>query len=452
MAVKRKFDLVVIGTGSAASTAASQCRAAGWSVAVVDCRPFGGTCALRGCDPKKVLVGAAAAIDWVRRMDGKGIQKSNARIEWSELMRFKRTFTGPVPAEKERTFAESGIATFHGVAHFTATTELKVGDELLEGRRILVAAGAKPQKLNIPGEQYLTTSEQFLELDSLPKRIVFVGGGYISFEFAHVAVRCEAEVVILHRAERPLERFDPDLVDQLVRKTRRLGVDFQLRSEVTAIEKRNDHLLVCASTEGGNREFQADMVVHGAGRVADIDDLNLSVAGVEAEKRGVKVNEYLQSVSNPAVYAAGDAAASGLPPLTPVAVYEGTISASNLLKGNNRKVGQPPVPSVVFTVPPLAAVGMSEHAAQERHLKFRIHREETSSWYSSRRVAEDCSGFKVLIEESTGRILGAHVLGPEADELINVFVLAIQSGATTDALQEMIFAYPTHGSDVTSIL
>ena len=452
MAVKRKFDLVVIGTGSAASTAASQCRAAGWSVAVVDCRPFGGTCALRGCDPKKVLVGAAAVIDWVRRMDGKGIQRGNARIEWSELMRFKRTFTDPVPVEKEKSFAEAGIATFHGVAHFTGTTELEVGDELLEGRRILVAAGAKPQKLNIPGEQYLTTSEQFLELDSLPKRIVFVGGGYISFEFAHVAVRCGAEVVILHRAERPLERFDPDLVDQLVRKTRRLGVDVQLRSEVKAIEKRDHDFCVSASTEGDKREFQADMVVHGAGRVADIDDLNLSAAGVEAERRGVKANEYLQSVSNPAVYAAGDAAASGLPPLTPVAVYEGMIAASSLLKGNSRKVGQPPVPSVVFTEPPLAAVGMSERAAQERDLRIRVHREETSSWYSSRRVAEDCSGFKVLIEEGTGRVLGAHVLGPEADELINVFALAIQSGATTDALQQTIFAYPTLGSDLTSML
>jgi glutathione reductase (NADPH) len=111
MAVKRKFDLVVIGTGSAASTAASQCRAAGWSVAVVDCRPFGGTCALRGCDPKKVLVGAAALIDWVRRMGGKGIHGNDARIEWSELMRFKRTFTDPVPVEKEKSFAESGIVT-----------------------------------------------------------------------------------------------------------------------------------------------------------------------------------------------------------------------------------------------------------------------------------------------------------------------------------------------------
>jgi glutathione reductase (NADPH) len=452
MPTKRQFDLVVIGTGSAATTGAFKCRAAGWSVAVVDCRPFGGTCALRGCDPKKVLVGAAALIDWVRRMDRKGIHGNNARIGWSELMRFKRTFTDPVHEEREKSFAKAGIDSFHGVARFTDPTQLQVGEEVLEGRRILIAAGAKPQKLNIPGEQYLTTSEQFLELDSLPRRILFVGGGYISFEFAHVSVRCGADVAILHRAERPLERFDADLVEQLVQKTRQLGVDVQLGNKVEAIEKKNDHLRVCASSEGGKREFQADMVVHGAGRVADIDELNLPAAGVESEESGVKVNEYLQSVSNPAVYAAGDAASSGLPPLTPVAVYEGTIAASNLLKGNLTKIRYIPIPTVVFTVPPLAAVGMTEHAAQERDLRFRIHRENTGSWYSSRRVAEDCSGFKVLTEEGTNRVLGAHVLGPEADELINVFALAIQSEMTAETLKQTIFAYPTHGSDVAYML
>jgi len=391
-------------------------------------------------------------MDWVRRMDVKGMRGENARIDWPELMRFKRTFTDPVPEEREKSFAKAGVDSFHGVARFAGPSQLQVGEEIIESRRFLITAGAKPQKLNIPGEQYLTTSEQFLELDSLPRRIAFVGGGYISFEFAHVSVRCGAEVSILHRAERPLEHFDPDLVEQLVQKTRQLGVDVQLRTQVEAVERASDHLLVRVSTEGVQREFQADMVVHGAGRVADVDDLNLSAARVEAEELGVKVNEYLQSVSNPAVYAAGDAAASGSPALTPVAVYEGTIAASNLLEGNRTKIRHIPAPTVVFTVPPLAAVGMSEQAVRKQNLRFRVHRENTSNWYSSRRVGEDCSGFKVLIEDSTGRLLGAHVLGPEADELINVFALAIQSQATAEMLQETIFAYPTHGSDVSYML
>ncbi len=450
--MRKKFDLVVIGTGSAASTAAFKCRAAGWSVAVVDFRPFGGTCALRGCDPKKVLVGAAALIDWIRRMGSKGVRGDKARIEWSELVRFKRTFTDPVPKQREKTFAEAGIETFHGLARFIGVTTVQVGEDALEGRYVLIATGAKPRRLNIPGEEHLTTSEQFLELDSLPRRIVFVGGGYISFEFAHVSVRAGAEVTVLHRAERPLERFDPDLVRQLVQKTRSLGVDLQLCTEVNRIEKTGDQLLVHASTDDSKAEFRADMVVHGAGRVADIDDLNLAAAGVELEKKAVKINEYLQSVSNPAVYAAGDCASSPLPPLTPVAEYEGTIAAANLLKGNHRKVGHIAVPTVVYTVPPLAAVGLSEHAAQQQALRFRVRRENTSSWYSSRRVAEDCSGFKVLVDEENDRVLGAHVLRPEADELINVFALAIQSGITAEALKHTIFAYPTHGSDVAYML
>jgi len=291
----RKFDLVVIGTGSAASTVASKCRSAGWQVAVVDSRPFGGTCALRGCDPKKVLVGAAALIDWLRRMNGRGVHGNDARIDWSELMRFKRTFTDPVPKQREESFAKAGTATFHSEVHFVGSSSIQAGGEVLEARHVVIATGAKPQRLNIPGEQYLTTSERFLELDSLPGRIVFIGGGYISFEFAHVSVRAGAEVTVLHRGERPLEGFDPDLVGQLVQRTRQLGVDVQVQTEVKAVERKGDHLVVCASTKDGNREFEADMVVHGAGRVADIDDLNLPAAEVESERRGVKVNEYLRA-------------------------------------------------------------------------------------------------------------------------------------------------------------
>lgn len=189
-------------------------------------------------------------------------------------------------------------------------------------------------------------------------------------------------------------------------------------------------------------------MVHGAGRVAEIDDLALDAAGVRWDKNGVTVNEYLQSSSNPAVYAAGDAAASGGPPLTPVAGYEGRIAAANLLKGNHLKPNYSGVPSVVFTTPPLASVGLHERTATEQDLRFRVKHEKTSGWYSSRRIAEPCSGFKVLIEEGSDRILGAHLLGPSAEETINLFAFAIRSGLRAQELKEMIFAYPTHASDV----
>jgi glutathione reductase (NADPH) len=444
----KTFDLVVIGTGSAASTVASQCRAAGWQVAIVDSRPFGGTCALRGCDPKKVLVGAAEVIDWNHRMKDKGIRAEKAVMEWPELMSFKRSFTEPVPERREASFSKAGIAVFHGRARFVGPTAVQAGDAVLEGRHVVIATGAMPEKLQIPGAEYVTTSDQFLELDELPPRILFIGGGYISFEFAHIAARAGAHVTILHRSSRPLTRFDPDLVDQLVQRTLDLGIDVQLQTDVKGIASASGGLTVRASIVGETRAFQADMVVHGAGRIPEIDDLDLTAAGVKYDKRGVVVNEFLQSVSNPAVFAAGDAAASGGPPLTPVAGYEGEIVAANLLEGNHRKPNYLAVPTVVFTVPPLTAVGLLEQTAREQGLRFRTNHEKTSEWYSSRRVGEECSGFKVLVEEGSGRILGAHLLGPHAEEVINLFALAIRSGLTSSGLTEMMFAYPTHTSDI----
>src|SRR5712692_3483072 len=173
----KSFDLVVIGTGSAALTVAYACREAGWQVAVIDSRPFGGTCALRGCDPKKVLVGVAEVIDWNARMKGKGIAAERIAIAWPELMRFKRTFTEPVPKAREASLTKAGVAAFHGRARFVGPKSVEVDDELLEARYVVIAAGARPASLKIPGENDVTTSDQFLELDALPRRIVFIGGG-----------------------------------------------------------------------------------------------------------------------------------------------------------------------------------------------------------------------------------------------------------------------------------
>jgi len=450
--VTKKFDVIAIGTGSAASAVAHRCRAAGWQVAVVDSRPFGGTCALRGCDPKKVLVGAAEVVDWARRMKGNGIQAEQLQIDWSQLMRFKRTFTEPVPKNSEAGFANVGIATFHGHARFVGRSAVQVAEEPLEGRYVVIAAGQRPADLKIPGVEHLTTSEQFLELDKLPRRILFIGGGYIAFEFAHVAVRVGSQVTIVHRGTRPLSQFDPELVDQIIAKSRELGIDVQLGAEATGIEKKSGQFFVRASGSGQQRTFETDMVVHAAGRVPEIDDLNLDVAGVEWDERGVKVNEFLQSVSNPSIYAAGDAAASGGPPLTPVASYEGTIVAANLLKGNQKKPNYLGIPTVVFAIPPLASVGLSEREARERGLKYSVKREMTSTSYSSRRVAEKYSGYKVLVEEGTDRILGAHLLGDQASEIINLFAVAIRSGMHATDLKHMVFSYPTHGSDVPYML
>jgi glutathione reductase (NADPH) len=262
--------------------------------------------------------GSTELVDWSRRMQGKGASAPGLYLSWPDLIRFKRAFTDPVPEGTEHSFTEAGIAMRHGRTHFVDRSAVQVGDDTLVGRHVVIATGARHAPLGIVGEGLLTTRTQFMELDNLAPRMIFVGGGYIAFEFAHIAARAGARVQILHRGARPLEKFDPDLVAQLMQATRDLGVEVHLGTAVTAIERHSTHLLIHARTGEQEHTVEADLVVHAAGRVTEIDDLDLDEAGVAREKEGVSVNAYLQSVSNPAVYAAGDAVASGGFPLIPI--------------------------------------------------------------------------------------------------------------------------------------
>jgi glutathione reductase (NADPH) len=262
-----------------------------------------------------------------------------------------------------------------------------------------------------------------------------------------VAARAGAEVTIIHRGPRPLEGFDPDLVDLLVTRTRGLGIRVELATEVRGIERAERGVVVHGRGEGGDRRFEADIAVHGAGRIPDLDDLDLARAGVARERRGVAVNDYLQSVSNPAVYAGGDAAASG-PPLTPKAGQDAEVIAENLLEGNRRTPDYRAIASAVFTVPALASVGHTEASARAQGFKFRARWENTSSWLSSRRLGETALGYKVLVDEQNGQILGAHLLGPHAAEVINLFALAIRFHIPAGELKKVLYAYPTSASDI----
>src|SRR5258708_29366265 len=177
--MSKVHDLVIVGTGTAAMVAAMRVHAAGWSVAVIDFRPFGGTCALRGCDPKKMLVSGAEALDMVRRMRGRGVD-GDVRIDWPDIIAFKRTFTAPVPQKQEKRYADIGIDPYHGLARFRDRETIEADGQTLKGRHFLIATGAMPAPLGIPGEELLITNEEFLELEQLPGRIVLAGGGYIA--------------------------------------------------------------------------------------------------------------------------------------------------------------------------------------------------------------------------------------------------------------------------------
>lgn len=451
MADTYDYDLIVIGAGTGGNGVARMTAAAGWKVASIDSLPYGGTCALRGCDPKKMLIAVTEGVDWAQNMAGNGLEAQTS-VNWPEMMAFKRTFTDNMPPRIEAGFRKAGIASLHGEARFTGSDTIELDGKTLRAKHFHIATGARPMTLDIPGENLLTTSTEFLELPEKPDRIAFVGGGFIAMEFAHIAKRSGASAVtVLGRAKRPLGPFDPDLVAMLTEASVDLGIDVQTEATVLKVEKRGAEFAVSYETPSGIKVLICDLVVHAAGRVPNIDHLNLPTAGVEAGLRGIKVNAAMRT-SNPAIFAVGDCADSGLN-LTPVSAYEGRIAGKNLLAGTDaRTVSYPPVPSVVFTLPPVATVGLSEEAAAEQGLKFDSHFEKTSAWYSSMRVGAVYTGFKVLVEHQTGLILGAHLIGPGAEEQINLFAMAMGAGLTANQIKAMIFAYPSYASDIGSMV
>lgn len=446
--MRQTYDLIVLGAGMAGITAAKKCASEGWTVAIVDRLPYGGTCALRGCDPKKILRRGAEIVDSARLMQGKGIEPGSLAIDWSDLMAHKRSFTEPMPEKMEAGLARSGVETLHGSARFTGPNALEIDGAPVTARHVLIATGARARRPDIPGTEHMIDSAAFLELKSLPRRILFVGGGFISFEFAHIAARAGSRTVIVDRGERPLKAFDPDLVEMLVERGSAAGIEVQRRTELRAVARSPDGFAVTVEQDGRQRTVAADLVVLGAGRVPQLGDLDLEAAGVEHGPGGVTVAGHMQSTTNPAVYAAGDAADTPALPLTPVAVIEGKVVASNMLKRAQTVPDYTGVPSVVFTVPELARVGMLEEEARTSDRTIDVRFTHTSDWYANMRIGETSAAVKIIVDTGRDTFLGAHMFGPGYGELINIIGLAMKLGLTTRQITSMPAAYPSLGSDL----
>lgn len=450
--MENEYDIIIIGTGTAGRTLAGRAKSSGLKFAIIDSREYGGTCPLRGCDPKKVLAGVSEATDWNNRLIGKGAgTEKPLLVYWPSLIEFKRTFTEGYPREAEKMFADMGIDMYRGRAHFENENTVLVGKDKLKGKYIFLATGSKPRKLSIPGEEYMTTSEEFMEIEKFPGKIIFVGGGYISLEFAHIARRVGSEVLILHRSEKLLGGFDSDLVNMLVKASEAAGIRILTNRPVVAVEKGNNGFLVNAEykteTQSEIQTFNADMVVNGAGRIPDFEDLRLENAGVEAGKKGIIVDKQMKT-SNPRVYAGGDSTAEGMQ-LTPVATLQGEVAAANILDGNGAEADYTGIPSAVFTIPVLASVGISEG---KENSKYRVIFRDRSKWNTTRRAGLEFAASKVIIDETKDRIAGAHILGPNAEEAINIFAMAMRLGLRASDIRKMVFTYPTVCSDIRYML
>lgn len=442
----KDYDLIVLGSGGAGYRVAKRTAEAGWRVAIVEeNKIWGGTCDNRGCIPKKVLVGAAGVSDLNRRFQELGIITKPAELSWEALIKFKSSFTSSVSDDTKEPLEKAGVKLYEGSPKFINESTLEVNGNQLTAKHFHIATGAKPAELRIEGAGHLSTSDDFFNLTQLPKRIVFVGGGYVSFELAHVAARFGAQVTILHNDDKPLPLFDPDTVTTLIAASKAAGIGVILNAAARKIEKVDGALVIHAAN---GQQYNADLAVHGAGRPPAIAALNLEAAHVDYERRGVIVNEYLQSVSNPRVYAGGDAAAAG-PPLSPIARLHGTIVADNLLGKRTKQPDYRSTPSVVFTEPPLAKVGLTEQAAKEQGLDVRVHSEDMSSWFDARRTNLKHTMAKTLVNNQTNTIIGAHIIGNHAEDLINMFALAIETELTVEQFKAPIYAFPTPSDDTT---
>jgi glutathione reductase (NADPH) len=444
---KQEYDLFVIGTGVSGVSIAMKSAKKGLKVGIADFRPYGGTCALRGCDPKKILIDVAKAKSGVAKYSGKGLA-GEGKINWSNLMKFKNGFTEPVPDKMEKNYQKMGIDTYHAAASFLDEDTLQIGDAIIKAKNIVVATGAKPRRLGIPGEEHTITSDDFFHLDELPESITFLGGGYVAFEFAHLAAKAGAKVTIIERGEYPLKHFEKELVEHVLKASKAHGIEVLLNAEAKQVRKKDGSFQLIAQGKEGEKVVESQLVVNAAGRVPEIDKLDLEKGNVEFGKKGIKVNEYLQSISNPKVYAAGDVADSQGLPLTPVAVYEGHAVASNILKGNNKAPQYAEMPTVVFTSPPLASVGLTEEMAKAQNKEYKVKSGDASGWFNAYRSQAEAYAYKVLISKEDGTILGAHLLGPSAEETINLFALAIKEKIPAKSLQTMIYSYPSWASDL----
>lgn len=448
------FDGVIVGSGTAGQTAAFYLKEKGLNVALAEKsdRP-GGTCALAGCQPKKWYYEAAEAIGKTRHLSGKGIV-TTAEGSWRRVFEQKQKFTSGIPQKTIRQLKDAGIAFLPGTAAFLDEKTLSVNKEKIQSRFFVLATGAKPMALPVNGNEHIITSSEFLELKTLPSSIVFIGGGFISFEFAHFAARLGSDrqrSVIVEAGNRPLGPFDAEMVDVLVAASQLENIDVRCGVQIQKIEKTEKGFLL-QTAEG--EVFETDLVVHGAGRVPDLDSLGLDAAGVGHSKQGITVDSAMRT-TNPRIFAAGDCAATIA--LARVADQEAFVAAKNILaeldRGPDAAMDYKAVPAMLFTIPQLAMVGQTEASLKQDNRTYHKSVAKNLNWPTYWRVGLEHAAYKILTDENN-RILGAHILSDQASGLINTIKQAMLNGTTADELyrQTLVSPYPTRESDLSYML
>jgi glutathione reductase (NADPH) len=445
-----RYDIIILGAGNAGFGVSQIAHAAGKSIAFVESDQFGGTCPNRGCTPKKVLVAAAHALHEIEIAHQHGIEVGPAKLDWAKLIDRKSDMIDFIPGAMEDTAKGRGDI-YRGKARFVGPNAIEVDGTRLEADNFVVATGSITRPLSIPGAEHLITSDDVLSERELPNEVVFIGGGVIAMEFSHVYARAGAKVTILEAMPQLLPRLDQDAVAAIQVESERIGIDVKVGVEVEAIEKAGDKLQVHFTHEGKRQSVEANRVVNGTGRIANVADLNLAAANVAHDGIRIDVDDHLRSVSNPAVWVAGDALVHSAQ-LSPLATYEGRIVGQNIADNAGLKPDYTIVPSAVYTVPALSSVGMTEAEAKQAGIDVDVVTSDMLSWFSARFYAETVAWAKVIVEKGSRRVIGAHLVGHHGEELIHLFALAMRHGISADQLGDEMYAFPTFAADIKSMI
>jgi glutathione reductase (NADPH) len=296
----------------------------------------------------------------------------------------------------------------------------------------------------------MITSDEVLSERERPQSVVFIGGGVIALEFGHVYARAGTKVTILEVLPRLLPALDVDAVEEVRKESERIGIKMHTGVTVKRVEKAGGRLRTIFEESGKEHAIESDRVVNGAGRIANVAEIDLDAGKIAHDGFRITIDDYLRSKTNPAVYVCGDVTAS--PQLSPLATYEGRLVGRNIVDGAKHKPDYASLPSSVYTVPALATVGLSEAKAKETGLKARVQVNDMEYWFSTRTFAETVAWSKIIVEEDTDRVVGAHFVGHAGEELINVFGLAMKHGITATQIRDFVYAYPTFSADIKSML
>jgi glutathione reductase (NADPH) len=445
------FDVVILGGGNAGIGVTGPVRRAGMSVAMIESHDLGGTCPNRGCTPKKVLVAAGHALHEIERAAIHHISVGRPRLDWPALIDREKDLIKDIPANLARSMARREVEVIRGHGVFAGPNAIRIGDRHIEAGHIVIATGSRPRPLPIPGAEHMITSDEMLSERKLPGSVIFVGGGVISLEFGHVYARAGADVTVLEALPQLLPAMDGDAVARIQAESERIGIRVRTNVGVKGIKPADSRLRVTYVHEGIEHVIEADRVVNGAGRVANVDRLDLAAGNVEHANGRVAVDQHLRSTSNRLVYVCGDAVPVS-PQLSPIATYEGDIVGRNIVEGPKYSPDYAGMATSVYTVPALAAVGLTEAAASQKGLAIRVHTSDMHDWFSARTYAETVAWSKIIVDDVTDRILGAHFVGHAGQELVNIFGLAMRFGITASQIKDYVYAYPTFSSDIKHML